>query len=72
MDVFGVEQLYKYWINDAAYFSVMKTVDKMPKYMDFEETLNCAIQKRKFLIQRKIDGTSDEDAAEYEPRWIMP
>ena len=34
----------------------------MPKYIDFEEALNCAIKKRKFLIQRKIDDTSDEEA----------
>ena len=40
----------------------MKTVDKMPKYMDFEKALNCAIQKWKFQIQRKIDDTSDKEA----------
>ena len=39
----------------------MKTVHKMPKYMDFKEALNCAIQKLK-LIQRRIDDTSDEEA----------
>ena len=55
-------RLYRCWINDPIYLSVMKTVNKMPKYMDFEEALNCAIQKRKFLIRRKIDDTSDEEA----------
>ena len=29
--------------------------------MDFEEALNCAIQKQKFLIRRKIDDTFDEE-----------
>ena len=42
----------------------MKTVDKMSKYMDFEEALNCAIQKQKFLIRHKIDDTSNEEAGD--------
>ena len=62
VEVLGVVRFYRYWINDPTYFSVMKTVDKMPKYMDFDEALNCAIQKRKILIRHKIDDTSDDEA----------
>ena len=62
VEVLGVVRFYRYWINDPTYFNVMKTVDKMLKYMDLEEALNCAIQKWMFLIWHKIDDTSIEEA----------
>ena len=36
----GVVRFCRYWMYDPTYFSVMKTVDKMPKYMDFKEPSN--------------------------------